>query len=466
MRAPLHIRLPSRAASEDGLAVVIVIQVLAILTLLVAATMGASLSLSSTTERDYNSKRALAGAISGLDVARYRLNKLSPGNSVCVTDRAVAPGTPPAPPGQCPAYEGDLGNGVTYGYVVERAQPHQTCGGVTINPGDSSQTRCVTSYGASGGVYRRVQSMVLRGPTAVPLFPLNGIVGLDLVQLKQTSSFDADVVGPVGSNGTFKLDGCPNSITGLTGWNPGPTAVLDENCTGSVTADPPRSTPWTLSPLASIYSGTQTVNDNATVFGSASGFQYTASSRELKDTSNATLIINGSNPRTGSGGVWTFNLCKLTLTHVTQIKLQNGAVARFLMDSNQRSGSGCGAGASLTMTNVSGMNYDTTTGTPGNPAQLRFFYYGTGQTSISNQSGFSASFYAPDGDIKFTNKTTWVGAIAAKTVVTTNGLDFTAGDVSSITDGTSTVTSWGRTTPGFVECTSTTLDLHDPEDGC
>src|SRR5688500_6524675 len=136
--------LHTRGRREDGIAMVFAIQVLSILTLMIAATMGATLSLQGSTERDFASKRALAAAMSGLDVARYRVNKVSPGNSMCVTDRAVAPGTPPAPPGQCPAFSGDLGNGVTYAYRVGTAPPNSTCAGQSIPPGNASNSRCIT----------------------------------------------------------------------------------------------------------------------------------------------------------------------------------------------------------------------------------------------------------------------------------------------------------------------------------
>src|SRR5262245_21448993 len=108
----------ARLRDEDGIAIVVAVQIMAVLSLMVAATLASSVSLGGTTERDVSSKDALAASLSGLDVARYRLNELVPSSNMCVTDQAVATGTSGAATGECPAYTGDLGNGTTYRYYV------------------------------------------------------------------------------------------------------------------------------------------------------------------------------------------------------------------------------------------------------------------------------------------------------------------------------------------------------------
>jgi Tfp pilus assembly protein PilX len=443
-------------AGEEGMALVFAIQVLAILTVLIAAVMASSLALNDTTERDYNSKSALAAALSGLDVARYRLAKVNPTDTSCMTSTAVSTGSGGAAAGECPAYAGDLGNGTTYGYYVTPALTSGTCAGQTITAGTSTN-RCITAYGTSNGVTRRAQALIRRAQVATSLFPFNGILGLSSIAINESSH------GSV----TMDLRGCTGTLSGSTTFAPGPTAAMSSSCAGTPTTLAPRSTAWTLPSLDTMYAGTETVNDNATIFGSASGFDYTASGRVLTDKSNATLIINGANPRTGSGGIWTFNFCTVQLNHVTQFKLQNGAAARFLFDSNQRSGSGCPGPASVSMTNISGMNYDTATDTAGDPTKLQFMYYGTGTLSITNQQGMSAALYAPQATLDVVNQTKWVGAIAANVITGVNGLDFLAGDVSSITiPGASTSSPWVRTTPGFVECRSSASTAGDPESGC
>ncbi len=437
------------------------VQVLSVMTLMVAAVLGSSVSLSSTTERDVSSKDALAAALSGLDVARYRLEQVNPANGMCLTDAAVATGSGGAATGECPAYMGDLGNGTTFSYRVTPAVTGGTCAGQTLTASADTR-RCVTATGASNGVTRRAQTLMQRSPVSAALFPFSGMLGLSAVSVNESGH--GTIVGPVGSNGAFSLSNCEGTSSGAT-WMPGPSGTMSESCAGTPTSQPPASTPWTLTPLDSLFAGTETVNDNAAVFGAASGFDYDTV-REVKDTSNATLILNGPNERTGSGGIWTFNLCKLNFTHVTMIRLLNGATARFMIDSNQRPGSGCPSSASMNMTAVSAMNVDPATGLPGNPTQLQFYYYGTGTANVNNKSGFSATFYGPNATLKATNDTTWIGAIAANRIEATNGLNFTSGDVSSITGGGSTNQPWTRTTPGFVECQSTAAAPTDPESGC
>jgi hypothetical protein len=454
--------LGHRVADESGVTIVFAIQVLAITTMMVSTVMASSVGLGNTTERDYDSKSALAASLSGLDVARYRLEQVNPANDKCLTDSAVATGSGGAATGECPAFAGDLGNGTSYGYRVTPALSGGTCGGQTV-PGDSSTYRCVTSYGTDNGVTRRTQALMRRAPTTAALFPFSGMLGLDSISVNESGH--GTISGPVGSNGTFSLSNSSGTSDGVA-WQPGPSGTMSETCSGTPTSQAPASTPWTLSPLSPFFDGTETVNDNATVFGAASGFNYDPVERDVKDTNNATLILNGPNPRTGSDGLWIFNFCSLNFTHVTQIRLLNGATARFLIDSNQRAGSGCQSGAYMNMTAVSAMNVDPSTGLPGNPTQLQFFYYGTGTAEVNNKSGFSATFYGPDAQLKATNDTTWIGAIAAKSISATNGLNFTAADVSSLTSSSSSSGPWMRTSPGFVECRAVATTSTDPESGC
>ena len=458
--------LTRRLAREDGIALVFAIQIMAVLTLLIAATLGSAMSLGNSTARDYDSKNALSAALSGLDVARYRLEQVNPPNGQCLTTGAVAPGSGGAAPGECPAFVGDLGNGTTYGYYVTPAVNGGTCAGQPVASGPSTD-RCLTAYGTAGGVTRRVQALIRRNQVAATLFPFNGILGLSEVDIHQHDHFDSDILAGVGSNGAFTLGGhCPHSITGVTGWKPGPFATATEDCDGELTSDPPRSAPWTAPEAEGFFTGTETVNDNGTVFGAASGFDYDEDKRELKDKSSATLIINGPNPRTGSDGIWSFNFCKLHLTHNTQIKLQNGAVARFLIDSQDRAGSGCDNDADFKMTNETWMNYDSATDTPGNPLQFQVFVYGDGKVEIHKDSFFSGALYAPGSRVHFNHHMTFVGSIVADEFQANAGLDFTAGDLSSLTTGGSVDQPWARTSPGFVECRAAPTTASDPESGC
>src|SRR4051794_31382281 len=129
--APKQLRM--RLGAEDGLALVYAVQVLAILSLLVGGVMASTLALKDNTGREVNSKRALAAALSGLDVARYRLIKVKPASNMCMTSAAVATGSGGAAAGECPSYNGDLGNGTTYSYYVTPGLATGTsCGGQSV----------------------------------------------------------------------------------------------------------------------------------------------------------------------------------------------------------------------------------------------------------------------------------------------------------------------------------------------
>src|ERR1044072_5500801 len=109
MRCSQRVRLKD----ESGIAIVFAVQIMSVMALMIAATLGSALSLQGTTDRDLGSKRALEGALSGLDQARYRVNQLGPATNMCVTSQAVATGTTGAAAGECPAYTGGPGNGTT-----------------------------------------------------------------------------------------------------------------------------------------------------------------------------------------------------------------------------------------------------------------------------------------------------------------------------------------------------------------
>jgi hypothetical protein len=383
-----------------------------------------------------------------------------------LTDREA-----PAVGGRCPPMSGIVGNGASYQYHVTPV--YQTsgtsCGGRTVQAASAVLLeRCITSIGTVNGQARRLQELLSAQP-GTSLFPFSGILGLNSVSI--TENGFGDLQGRIASNGKFTLKSCKTSgsASQIT-YDPGPTGTVANSCGGTIQiASPAQTSNWTLTGLDPFFGNPNTAdpanNDNATVFSGRSDFTYTydptKGTRSLKDNTNANLVLNGSNPRAGSSGIWTFNLCSLTFTHVTQITLQGGAMARFLIDSSERPESNCSTTGTLSMTGTSAMNYDSTKTPPGDPTALQFLVYGSATVSISNQSGFVAALYAPLADVKFTNKTVWYGALAAQSVTATNGLDFHPGDVSSIV--TSTGPSRFYTREGWGECPSGSVD---PQSGC
>ncbi len=462
--------LRRRVIREDGIAIVFAVQILAILSLMVAAVLGSAVSLTGATERDYAGKNALAASLSGLDVARYRLEEVQARQQHVPDHRAVATGTSGAATGECPPYVGDLGNGTTYRYYVTPALAvGGTCAGQTITS-STATSRCVTAYGTSDGVTRRTQALIRRDQMSGTLFPFSGILGPTRWRSTSTTDWGAEIDGTVATNGEFKFHHCETVTPGITHWRPGPvatTAVHEEMRGHALTTYAPRSTPWTAAEATSLFTGTPTVNDNVTVFGAASGFEYKADNRELKDKTTATLILNGPNPRTGSGGVWVFNFCKLEFDNATNIKLQNGAVARFLIDSKDRAGSGCTSDGNFKLKRESAMNFDTGTQTPGAPGPapgpgLR--HHGQGRHREGGHVLRRAVFAGREDrlpsqpDLRRLDRRPGGEGAPRVRLHRRRRLDQH--------EGTTVDQPWARTTPGFVECRSAATTATDPESGC
>ncbi len=461
------------ASSESGVALVVAIEVMLVLGLLAVAVIAAGSSLGSSTLRDASSTRALATANAGLEIARYRLNRIQPAN--CLTDRSVATGSGGAAAGECPAFSGSMGNGATYKYWVTPpiTASNVSCASVpTVPATTAADQRCITAAGTVNGVTRRVQALV-GAQLGRRIFPLSGIVGLDGIAI--TENGFGNINGPLGSNGALTLKGCQSPGVATT-WDPGPGSpgATATGCSVQA-ASPVRTAPYTLEAVDPIYAGTElAANNDNSIFtagsigaSTATGFSYNASTRSLADNTTTALTLDGPNPRANSGGVWVFNVCSLNFTHAgTQIRLLNGAQMKLLVDSSSRAGSGCSSAGSITISNTSCFNMVVcaSPGTPGNPADLQIYQYSSSRIDVSNQAGFSAALYAPNAEVKFTNKSTFYGAIAAKKITATNGLDFYGGDVSGIRIGGSGL--YLRARPGWTECSSVATTSTDPESGC
>lgn len=460
-------RLRDLCRNESGYALVATAGVLVVLIVLGGVVLRGAVHASGSTHRDVASKRALAAAEAGLQVARYRLNMTVPHRSKCLAATAVAPGTAPAAAGGCPPATGNADGGATYAYyVTPELAPGSACAGGTVPAAATGVVwRCVTSIGTAAGETRRIQAQV-RAIVGVPLFGDGGIVGEEEVAINQNGF--GNIVGDVGSNGEIKLKSCRDSGSNVR-WNPGPSATIDNECSGTFTNGPPRTEPWALEGIDGLIGNPNTAlpanNDNDEVFPQP-GFSYSydpgRGTRELKDTEDATLTLDGPNPRAGSDGVWTFNFCTFRMTKKTSFVLTNGAVARFYIDASTRAGSSCDGLGKLTLTNVSGINWDLATDTPGNPAALQFMVVDDAEVHVSNKSGFAAALYAPRAEVEFTNKTKWNGAISGRAVSVTNGLDFNAGDVSAITTPKKAHYERQR----WAECRRRAANPAYPEAGC
>ncbi len=462
---------------ESGVAVALAVSVLAVVLLLVAVVLSASIQANNTASRDTSAKRALGAAEAGMQIARYRLNKVDPAAGMCLTDQPVATGTSGAAPGECPPATAGAGNGATYSYYVTPVLDAGTaCGGTTAQSGGATPIqRCITSIGTVGNVVRRLEALVASAAASTPLFPRLGLSGLGSIDINQNGF--GDIVGRVATNGEFKLKSCKTSGSASSiDFAPGPSGTISNSCSGTPNVAPPNPTPWPTPSFDGLIGNPNTAlaanNDNAAVFGSAAGFDYNPASgtRSLEDSGDATLTLTGQNPRAGSGGYWIFNFCEVKFSNKTSIVLLNGAKVQLFIDSSSRPGSSCSSDSKFTITNTSYLNYNPALSPPADPTALQIIYYGAAQINVSNQSGFGAALFAPNAPVKFTNKTNWYGAIYAQSVTATNGLNFVEGDVSGISSnppgsgGSGSASGFTRST--WEECPSAPTNASDPQSGC
>src|SRR6187200_2060147 len=106
--------------SEQGIAYPVAMMMLLIIGSIAFAMTINSVAANNQAGRDRGVKRAVAAADAGVQVATYRMNKLTPGALLCVV-RGVANQIltePLQPDGWCRAQTEELGDGASYSYRV------------------------------------------------------------------------------------------------------------------------------------------------------------------------------------------------------------------------------------------------------------------------------------------------------------------------------------------------------------
>ncbi len=417
-----------RLRAEDGIAAVVALSSLMIVSVLAGTVLTSSLSLSDSSNRDRASKRALAAAEAGLQQATFRINRLSPSNGLCVTNIVVTPLTS----GLCPTVTDSVADGAGFSYrVTPILNLNDTCAGLpvqtTVNGEVTIVQRCITATGTVQGRTRRVQARVAAFQ-GNPIFPLPGIIGLDGVEVKN----NAEVAGWMGSNGLISMKN-NNGIQG--GLELGPSAP-DPSVGGSQPGTISRRTPtqgsWVLAPVE--IGNSATVNDNARIsngllnprvspFDSSSNTSYDAATRTLTLGNNSSITLGGG----------TYNFCSISMGNHSSILIAPRAAGqpqaiRLFVDSPHRQGSGCPANSGrLTM------GQGATFGSPpaGDPRNLQLYVYGwapsenpVANTIEFNNNGWVGSFYAPQSNVVFKNNAELRGGLAARKVEFKNNLEF------------------------------------------
>ena len=446
-------RLRNRLAQEEGVALVIVMGVMLVVALFSAAFAIEASQSSRDSNNDRNSIRALEAAQAGLAMANYRINKLHPADTQCVTDVVSAPNS-----GNDCKFTESAGNGASYTYYVSQKIPAASglCDSLPGTPTTGTQ-RCITSTGTSNGVVRRIEELVAAMPASPPYFPVHGILGLDLVQFKNNMDFNSS---DLGSNTLIDL--VNNDDFGYAQLGPGGVC----NCAGATySGNVNNPTAFTL-PAIPI-AGTETTNNDGVLL-LADG--YTAATRSLIMTHDLTLPAGD------------YNFCRLDFNGFN-LSPAPGAQIRIFIDAPQsvRAGSGCPDNttpptASPMWGELHGDNAASINAPGGNAEDVQMFVYGWppvgafatswGVNTITfskNNGEIDASIFAPNSDgVLAKNNGVMKGGVSSYQVHAKNNFVFSwdpgltnLGQVP----GTANVKGW-------FQCTPAPPNASVPESGC
>jgi Tfp pilus assembly protein PilX len=471
----------SKPRGESGVAMIVVVGVLAIVGALSAAALTVAIQTNGSTRRDANAKEAAEAAEAGLQVATYRLNMLEPPAGQCVSSVIASP----AANGYCQGPTESLGNGATYSYVTSPVLgPGTSCVGLpVINTVQPLSQRCITSTGTSNGVSARAQTRIAAfGGT--PLFGPNAIIGVKSV----TIADNAAINGQVYSGGTLTLDnnattssyelGPNGTISVSNGASSGPGAQLTNDQgplqlgqvsvgNSAIDGSPTDTTSghnfdWRITNYV-----TNPSNPTAP-YDTAPGVSFNPTTRVLSMGNNATLTLGG--------GI--YNFCEFDTGNNDTITLAPGVKTEVFIDSPDDPNSGIpgsltnppcapGTGNLNLRNNTSWINNYLTNGQPDSTA-LQIYVYGFNDGSnvinLQNNTIYYGLLYAPQSTINISHSSTnsqYYGRVAGDVVNVTNNLSFNQADDGNLQEPLGSVyhrTAWAQCVPSPT--------TSDPGSGC
>ncbi len=472
MTSPGQPELARRLAAQAGIALPVAIIVLFILTMLIAAAVSVALDTNSSTLRDNNVKAALEAAETGLRVATYRLNMLDPGAEKCINKTEA---TVPEKGNYCQEKEAEqLGNHSEFSYTTTRALEagvagDDECVGATVENKSGVIQRCITSVGTVNGVSRRTEARVASF-TATPLFPVNGIFGLEEVSL----SNNIEAQAPAGTNGKLKLSN-NTSVESTTLGKGGEVILSNHAVSGPVTTE---SSQFVLSPVQPGRSAEMAAAGNCAAEtgkncdlrianglkspqvepkDQSTGTEFITenskkeATRELKITNNGSLTLNGG----------LYNFCNFIASNNVTITLGTGVRTAIFIDNHEDPNSKCpkGSGKFEISNNSNFVNLSQ------DPTALQIFVFGGegGTVSISNNATFYGTIYAPSSTVSISNNGGVAGAVAAKVVDLSNNTKFKSDnrvkELQATTVGLAYRTAWEECPPPIAGASS-------PQSGC
>lgn len=449
--------LRRRLSGEEGIAMIVVTAVLLVVSFLALAFASAARDANSVTVRDSSSKRALAAAEAGLQVAtqRYAEHRFALAANLCLAGaNAITPTTPLAGP-ECPAVTdgGQLGDGAAFSYVI--SLPGASCPATPIaaeDAIDATLARCVTATGTVQGVRRRVQARLALDDSP-PFFKNAGLVGFDSVSMQPNATIGAaDARVNVGSNGPISLN------NGVNVW--GDAMLAPPAGSFAANGGTLHGSQLTLADSFELEldhefakAKTSPPNSNGLLPTSV----YTAATRSFR-LSSGTYTLPAVSP-----GPTIYHFCSFDLAEGTRLQIPSGSEVRIYIDSTTP----CAGSSDVTFRKGVCVNFSDCSGTwemgtPATASLLKFYLAGAGRLGFEQGSKVSGVFFAPKRAAEFTPQIRFNGGLAAKSVSLFPQLALTWPE-----DSKKAIHGEDQTTRnGWFECKPAPDPPGDPESGC
>jgi Tfp pilus assembly protein PilX len=483
-------RTGARRVSSDqrGIALVVVMSVLAFLILLGGAVFTSAIQGDRGSTSQRSRVRALAAAQTGLDVAIYRLNRMSTvlADTQCL---AGSGGVVPSTLTWCAAVDStstppSLANRASYKYWTSSVlSTGAHCGLTSVIFSTTEHERCIVALGSAGGKSRRIVELLKGIPRVVQ--PVAGILSYGNL----TASGTMNVTGDIGSGGTISLPTNTN-ITGKTEYVPPNTVTCNANpqskC-GTQTAEPattfvpppPNPVPFAASQLSNNNANIVWKDSNCnTLTGSSSPYVNTGSvPRQLGNAPAGSAFPNqiGSSSSTPQCLITipsgTYNFCNVNFSNKLNLQIPLNAQVTIYIDSPARAGSLCPSGTG----NFSLSNSVLWLNPNSDPGSLQIIAYGD-PTNISNSTfkisnsvnsvsqPFAADIVAPYSTFTTSNVLSMTGLLQVGSFLASNTVNFTEAGGTGPT-GSQVAWSRDRASGGWLECPPVSSP-NPPDSGC
>jgi hypothetical protein len=425
---------------EQGIAYPATVMMLVIIASVAFAMTINAVAANNQASHDRGVKRAVAAADAGLQVADYRMNKLTPSSLLCVV-RGVASQLAIEPlliDGWCRAQTEELGDGASYSYRVSAGTGILQSGQSLLQrkvvatgcvlPGATTHAQCMAS---SASVKRRVSSTI--GSPSGQLFPAKGVLSKETLLVRNNGYLESDAA----SNDDVVINNNAE-ICGNVTYGPAPDDIFDTSnnsvfdCPGKVAVKAPAE--FLLNPVDA--NPARLANDNSRIgnLDTKTGtVDWNPVTKVLKVMNNSTLTLTGD----------TYSFCYLEVRNNSRLIIASRAPGRpplkIFIDRPEL----CPlAGSDKGKVNVSqnAVVENQTT----DPSMVQIYVEGSTlldtDVEIENNAMVSMhmTVYAPNSIFTLENNGEFHGAVAGKRVTVLNNAGFFWDDrAGSITTGTS-----------------------------